>query len=908
MNLSTSYSSDDTHPAGNRDSGHQRVDSSSSSDSSDDAGGQLSEAVDGQRGEGSGSGSHGNREENGNTEGGPANTRRSIAKPDDSTIELPVSSPSDIIHNKNAKSSNKMQNVRGNEGNDPPIITEELPPCSGTVQSADPENGERTLQPSSVCRLEMSPVIAAPSVLSLSSPQGHFVSEQADGGAPHTDVSNGASSGSCSNLAPGPQAFGRGLSSADASSAFENEASLSRQQRYSRPSPSKNIPPHIRKAKNGSSHGMMKHLSRSMDDIDRHTERGEAGPRLSCMPPKQFSQSVHNIHDAPPERRGQDGNHAAPLQRGFHHHQSQPLELSESPWRRDFHQEDIRQGRPESDPHHEGGRQERAKSDQPPGERRHSRGRSDQHTSERCSEPQERGPKPQTLPRERNSSHPGDRTSKPDPRPRQVYPAGERGNDPEGRPSRPNPRPRQSHTPGGSRNDPEGRPSRLDLRPVQTHAPGGKLNDPEGRPARPDPRPRQARPPGPEERGGRCPEQPRSPQRCDPGHAYGAQYSVRDQPPPPYSHSLDRHRVDSAPHSQRNALSLERSGQHAGRECQAGGGARERQDLLDSDNRNRRGPLPTKPDRPSLLPKPDGKAGPHPSRRQGHQSPSGGQATHHPNRTSGPPPYRPSDSNRAHRPSDLNIPSCPQNQSRNQRAGPPDQIRGAPDALNQKKNTGDPKPDHPPKPARTSRPPSSSGSVPKMGVHSAARPERSPEERGCRDGHQGNSLGSGSPAAGSTNSPHCLMPKSAPNNTIASPHSPTPTCWLNNASSFPHSSVPNSAVNNHFSAPRSPTASTGLQNPTLELPQNPVDSLHSAGSPVYPQNEGTNFSAGGQLDSPNSAGGLNVNANWAPRATAVVPAFSAAQMFPSPGSTDVIPATILSLRMGEADEEEDIYV
>ena len=87
-----------------------------------------------------------------------------------------------------------------------------------------------------------------------------------------------------------------------------------------------------------------------------------------------------------------------------------------------------------------------------------------------------------------------------------------------------------------------------------------------------------------------------------------------------------------------------------------------------------------------------------------------------------------------------------------------------------------------------------------------------------------------------------------------------------------------------------------------------MDSLHSAGSPVYPQNEGTNFSAGGQLDSPNSAGGLNVNANWAPRATAVVPAFSAAQMFPSPGSTDVIPATILSLRMGEADEEEDIYV
>ena len=943
LNLSTSYSSDDTHTAENQHRSRQRA-ASSSSDSSNDIGGPLSNAADRQRGESSGTGSRGNGEESERTEGGPANTRRSIAKPEDSTIQLPVSSPANIIHHKDAKPNNKMQNARGNEGDDLPIISENLPPCSGMVPFADPESGERTSQPPSVCRVEMSPVIAAPSLLSLTSHQGRSApdSGQAHGGAPPTGLSNGASSRSRSDdLAPGMQAVGRCLSNEGASYTPKNEASPPRQERYSRPSPSRNIPPHIRKAKGGSSGMTMKHLSRSMDHIDRRCAQGEGDHMLASMPPRLFSQSVHNICDAPPGRNERDGNHLAHLQKGYHRYQSQPLALGELPWRRDFSPEDVGPSAPESEPHPASGRQDRPRLDQDHGERRHDRSGSDQYPSPRCPEPQERGPRPQTLPRERNTSQPGDRTTKPAPKPRKVCPPpGERGNDPEGRSIRPDPRAKQSHPPGergndlepvegGSnrpdprgrkshppgerRNDPDGRPTRPDQRPMQTHAPEQRLNNPDGRPARPDPRPRQAHPPGlrgdkPAERERRHPEQPGSPQRCEAGYAYGAQHLARDEPPPPYSRSLDRQRADpthsrtpSMPHPQRSALSLERNGQHPGRECQADGDAYGRPDLL--ENRDRRGPSPAKASRPSQLPKPDRTPGPHPSQTQERRNLSGNQEAHHPGRTSGPPPYRASDSSRTHRPSDLRIPVGHQDQSRDQQGGPPDQNRG-PDAFNQKRDTRHPKPDCPPKPART-------GSVPQMGGRSAARPERGLEGGGRRETSQWNDPGPGSTTAGRTNSPKapdCPTPNSAPNSTAASPHSPTPVSLLNNAPSISHSSAPDSALRNTYGAPCSPTANAGPRNPAPKSPQSTVDSSYSMGPPAHPNNTATNSSTGGQLDSPNPASGLNTNTDSALRATTTVDAFSAARMFPSPSSSGAVPAPFLSLRTGDVDEDEDIYV
>lgn len=924
LNLSTSYSSDDTHTAENQHRSRQRA-VSSSSDSSNDIGGSLSNAADRQSGESSGTGSRGNGEESERTEGGPANTRRSIAKPDDSTIQLPVSSPADIIHHKDAKPNNKMQNARGNEGDDLPIISENLPPCSGTVPFADPESGERTSQPSSVCRVEMSSVIAAPSLLSLTSHQGRSApdSGQAHGGAPPpADLSNGASSRSRSvDLAPEMQAVGRCLSNEGASCAPGNEASPPRQERYGRPSPSRNIPPHIRKAKGGSSGMTMKHLSRSMDHIDRRCAQGEGDHALASMPPRLFSQSVHNIFDAPPGRNERDGNHLAPLQRGCHRYQSQPLALGELPRRRDFSPEDVGPSTPESEPHPANGRQDRPRLDQDHGERRHDRSGSDQYPSPRCPEAQERGPRPQTLPRERNASQPGDRTTKPAPKPRKVCPPpGERGNDPEGRSNRPDPRGWKSHPPGERGNDPDGRPTRPDLRPMQTRAPEERLNNPDDRPVRPDPRPRQAHPPGlrgdkPAERGRRYPEQPGSPQRCEAGYAYGAQHLARDEPPPPYSRSLDWQRADpthsrnpSMPHPQRNAFSLERNGQHPGIECRANGDAHGRPDLL--DDRDRRGPSPAKASRPSQLPKPDGTPGPHPSQSQERRNLSGNQEAHHPGRTSGPPPFRASDSSRTHRPSDLRIPVGHQDQSRDQQGGPPDQNRG-PDAFNQRRDTRHPKPDCAPKPARTARPSGSAGSVPQMSGRSAARPERGLEGGGRREASQRNNPGPGSTTAGRTNSPEAPYrptPHSAPNSAAASPHSPTPVSLLKNAPSVSRSSAPDAALKNTYGAPCSPTANAGPRSPAPESPQSTTDSSYSTGSPAHPNITVTNSSTGGQLDSTNTASGLNTNTDSALRATTTVDAFSAARMFPSPSSSGAAPAPFLSLRTGDVDEEEDIYV
>ncbi|KAK7115301.1 hornerin-like isoform X2 [Littorina saxatilis] len=865
-NLSTSYSSDETHPSGNRHRHRRRTVSVSSSDSSTD--GVMVEEQNSDDG-----GSQNNRERNQQMQVGPPNSRNSIAKPDDVGIELPVTSSNNIARKKNSK-SNKLRNRQKNDS-DGLLIS--LPSEGETAPPSVPQSREGISEQRTTSRLEASPLIISPaSLLSASTRQGHATSAegQGEGRASSMDISHAARSRSQTNLTGDPASH---LPLSENNPNTLEDQTSARRDGYNRTSPSKNVPPHIRKAK-GSSSGLMKHLSKSMDNIDRRTEDGEFDSERAQLSNRQYSRSVQNIADAACGRgQGDDDNpNTAFLQRGVAHHQSQPV------WSRDdgpdegravLGKENRKRGtqNPAGSTGDRGHSRSRSHTDQEgqarshheAGDSRYDRVRAEQQQSRHYPERQEGHPKAQSLPRERNfNAHPRDTTML----------------DPRGR------------------REPEPRSRAAEQRREQD------LN------------------PRPGERRDIHPDQSRSPPRYNPRPGHGEAPAAQHNQHHPYSHSLERQRVSQEEHYKEQS-------RLQGRQPPAGHGEYRKWD--------RPGDHPKKdqPTRPRAPPYPDQGTRSYPDTGQGPHSPSRGQPPSSLNGTPDPPPYRPRDSSRAERPADRLVqPSNPQddarssrpsdprytgghsNQNRPLRTSQPEGLERIPDTVNQNWHPapGYPRSERPPKPARTTRPPSTSGPGPGLGVYSAPRNHEGTGQQRGRPHFQEGSRNASTTTSGLKRAPTSPLSPAGSKST-GSPHNPTQNFAPDSAAIFPHaaalSSSPSGGAKPELSpsyppqhSRKSPHTSNGREG------NGDPNSVYRGRSHIPQQNE-TAKSDTSDLPTVNMNTDMELSttsARSAPSSETVLPE-SPIRILPAANGAGN--ASVLSMQVdGVVEQDDDIYV
>ena len=700
------------------------------------------------------------------TERQPANTSRSVAKPEDTHIEPPVSSSADISLNKNpfrknGKGHNKSHQSRDNESDRPDVITLALSSATGTRSPPDPAGREITPQ---LCRVERSPERNFPSCLSQ------------DGSDPHIalDVTNGR----CSVLPADPAQTSENLFHP-----AQAELASVDQDRHGRPSPNRRVPPHILKARNRSSHPPMKQFSQSMNDLHRLPEDGE-DTGCASLPARQLSQSVHNLPEALSEDCQQRGGYPSPLRGDLYHHRSQPSLASQD------EPSDMRDSLTRRNVTRHGRQDGRGRGEDQGGRRQDS---SNPDSSSVCRDPgQERtSSRPKPLPRQRSQGRSqgqsGDRP-RPQPRPR----------------SRPPEEGRDAYTqdiayqngnrgPGSPQRRGQGHYPESPQRREQGHYPGNPQRREQGH-----------YPESPQRRQSHFPV---SPQRREQGH-YPETPQRREQHHFP-AHSLDRHRPDtdqqySRPERQnpeRNAFSLDRySGARRG----------ESEERQERDRRvpdlGRRAPSKERSDRPQALPMQD-RAAQHSDNRSGYnraerrsdapqryqserdngpQSPAHGRDHYPPHRHPRSPPHTQPNPRRR---SDLRIHTQPSQQSRTEepRSLNDSTAEGPFHPLSERGGT---RPQQPQKPVRTSRPAERLAQDPRM---AAQPPARRSEGKDDHEKNERRSLGRTSPTSvPAQRTPHSpcspdgvlsvspfsagsLSPRSAPGRSPSSPpHAPPP--------------------------------------------------------------------------------------------------------------------------------------
>ncbi|KAL8590515.1 hypothetical protein ACOMHN_010951 [Nucella lapillus] len=314
LNISSSYSSDDTHRA-RADRRRQRGIVSSSSDSSNEGEGLGVEATErGRRGEGN---ERHREEDHRQGESRPTASGQGVVKPEDSAqIQLPICPSAEIAHHKYPKAHSKPAGGQENEDNIPAVITE----CLASASNAGSLSGPRSEGPAtstSTYRVEASPMISAASVSSGSTGDGHSASVDRQNDQQREGLSNPGAA--C--LLP------RADSSRESQSADHPQDTSRSQEARGRPSPGRKVPPHILKARSTSSHTLMKHLSQSLNDLDRQpSEERNDDHQPGSMPSRNFSRSMQNMLDASLNERPHRGIEQRPEANRHHHHrQSQTL-------------------------------------------------------------------------------------------------------------------------------------------------------------------------------------------------------------------------------------------------------------------------------------------------------------------------------------------------------------------------------------------------------------------------------------------------------------------------------------------------------------------------------------------------------------------------------------------------------
>ncbi|XP_076470288.1 uncharacterized protein LOC143300468 [Babylonia areolata] len=317
LTQSSSYSTDDMQRS--RADEHQPLATTiSSSDSSNEGDWGREGAVDWQRrGRGDGDRQR-ERTDNRQTEGGQPHAGGSVAKPEDQRIVLPDCSSCDLGHHKGVKGQGKASGG-GHDKNE--LVSDIITECAASSSAAAPVPHSQG-HPSSVCRVETSPVVTAPSVFTASSSshegQAGRLEEEGGGGVgagPRAACSAPTASPSQDPPAqPGfPATEGELLT-------HPPDTSPSPRQTRGRPGPGRRVPPHIQKLK-APSH-MMKHLSRSMNDLDRQgVDSSRSDHQRDARPSRHWSHSMQNLLDCPGDGHHRTVEHSlSELNRRLHHH------------------------------------------------------------------------------------------------------------------------------------------------------------------------------------------------------------------------------------------------------------------------------------------------------------------------------------------------------------------------------------------------------------------------------------------------------------------------------------------------------------------------------------------------------------------------------------------------------------
>lgn len=313
LNLSSSYSSDDTQRAAADRQRQRGTVSLSSSDSSNEGEGFRVEAIEGQR---RGDGEHRHREESRQTDSRHTAAGPHVVKPEDAQIQLPVCPSADIPHSKFPKPHNKPQE---NEDHIPAVITE----CSASASTAASLSAPPSEGPgSSTYRVEASPMISTASAPSegLSAPAG----SQSEPPRERLPDPGAACSLPPVHPSPVPQS---------PPAEHQPETLLGPREARGRSSPGRRVPPHVLKARNAPSHTLMKHLSRSLNDLNHRPSEERASPQQGSMPSRHLSRSMQNVVDTAADRphRGVEHGHPEPNRHSHHRSQTLPLNSADEP-------------------------------------------------------------------------------------------------------------------------------------------------------------------------------------------------------------------------------------------------------------------------------------------------------------------------------------------------------------------------------------------------------------------------------------------------------------------------------------------------------------------------------------------------------------------------------------------------